>query len=52
MSTINSGSIAISAEDKNINSKESDHHETNEKNIIKGTNIPENINKSLTPILL
>ena len=47
MSTINSGSIAISAEDKNINSKESDHHETNEKNKIKDTNIPENINKNI-----
>ena len=46
MSTINSGSITISLEDKHIISKESDHYDTVEKNI-NIINDPEKFNKNI-----
>ena len=46
MSTINSGSITISLEDKHIISKESDHYDTVEKNV-NIINDPEKFNKNI-----
>ena len=47
MSTINSGSITVSLEDKHINSKESNKNEIIENNIINDINNPENNNKNI-----